>query len=69
MKNFKPLFGIGTSILFIFLGEYLIRVVANQPDNSMAKPALIIGYIMIVFFTIGILYGIRAMFKRKETTE
>ena len=50
MKKSNILFGIGTSILFVILGLYLVLEKANAKDISNPLLIRIVGISCIVFF-------------------
>lgn len=58
LNNFRPLFGIGIAILFIFLGFYLIE--------KESQFAIIVGYVNIVFWSGIILFALYKFMTKKK---
>ncbi len=50
MKITRPFYALGTSILFVMLGVYLVSTKATDPGNSYPMMTKVVGIACIAFF-------------------
>ena len=64
MKKSNALFGIGSSILFVLLGIYLIFEKSTQVDTSNPLLVKIAGIVCVLFFGVLGILGILKFIKK-----